>query len=740
MIARAWEDDARIVGQVVEVGPSVLTVLINREAPHGTAFAPDSLSQFPRINGIVVVPTEMGAVLALVVWVGVSDDPTRFKDLTDHVGLPTPRRVLKAMPLGLVRRVLGKDGSLKTQLDRGVLSFPTVGDPVRLPTADESASAVPAATGSDAIPLGVAPLAGNTAVTVSGARLFGRHLAVLGNTGSGKSCSVTHLVRAGARTVNPEYGTYRAVVLDLNGEYGHAFDGLPVSIAVTRLSVGPAQSYPGSTQLRVPFWLWNYREWAAFCDASGKSQAPVLRQALHLLRSSSSRIVPRAAVQIIAARRVLLASRVGTDATVLKQLLFVLDNAREACKALDPAVNAAVATLESSLGRILGARLNPPGSQYAFKFDVRPLSPAEEQEILLAMSDSLRELSIPVGEGDTSSVDTPTPFDARDLVEIMNPIAAGMSGGDVQGWIAPMQDRLSIAMNDARLTDVCGFLPGESLEGWLAAIMGPSASSQITVIDLSLIPANAQHVIASVLGRLILEAHERHRRATRRNAPPTILVVEEAHSLVRRRGESGVDEAGVQMAELCRETYERIAREGRKFGLSLVVSSQRPSELSETLLSQCNSFLVHRLVNPRDQDAVKRMVPDSVGALLSEVSSLPAQVAICIGAASPIPTLVRMETVPPEYRPDSSDPEYVAAWASGMELDIPALVAGWVVPPALGQSSASVSPPSPGWDEAVETSDDYEPDPEEMYAEVRDEYEPDDDEERWGPDPERPPF
>lgn len=193
-----------------------------------------------------------------------------------------------------------------------------------------------------------------------------------------------------------------------------------------------------------------------------------------------------------------------------------------------------------------------------------------------------------------------------------------------------------------------------------------------------------------------------------------------------------MDEAGAQMAELCRETFERVAREGRKFGLSLVVSSQRPSELSETVLSQCNSFLVHRLVNPRDQDAVRRMVPDSVGALLNELSSLPAQVAICIGAASAIPTLVRMETVAPEYRPDSSDPEYAAAWASGMDLDIARLAADWAAPPAVG-------PSSPGWEDASDLPGGYEPDREALYAEGHDVYEPDDDDRRWRSGDE-PPF
>lgn len=154
-----------------------------------------------------------------------------------------------------------------------------------------------------------------------------------------------------------------------------------------------------------------------------------------------------------------------------------------------------------------------------------------------------------MGEGDTSSVDTPTPFDARNLVDLTGVVAAGMLG-DAHAWIAPMQDRLAVAMNDARLTSVCGFRAGETLASWLVPILGESGKSQITVLDLSLVPANAQHVVAAVVGRLILEAQELHRRAVGLDAAPVILVVEEAHGLIRRRGEFGVDESGVDMAEL----------------------------------------------------------------------------------------------------------------------------------------------------------------------------------------------
>jgi uncharacterized protein len=108
--------------------------------------------------------------------------------------------------------------------------------------------------------------------------------------------------------------------------------------------------------------------------------------------------------------------------------------------------------------------------------------------------------------------------------------------------------------------------------------------------------------------------------------------------------------------------FERIAREGRKFGLGLVISSQRPSELSPTVLSQCNSFLLHRISNDRDQELVHRLVPDNLRGLLRELPSLPSRNAILLGWASELPVLVKMNELPKLHRPHSDDPEFWSVW------------------------------------------------------------------------------
>lgn len=129
----------------------------------------------------------------------------------------------------------------------------------------------------------------------------------------------------------------------------------------------------------------------------------------------------------------------------------------------------------------------------------------------------------------------------------------------------------------------------------------------------------------------------------------------------------------------CARVFERIAREGRKFGLGLVLASQRPSEVSPTVLSQCNTFLLHRLVNDRDQELVRRLVPDGLGPLLRELPSLPTRRAILLGWAAPAPTLVEILEIPDEYRPHSPDPAFWDVWIGDeeREIDWPAIARTW---------------------------------------------------------------
>jgi len=133
---------------------------------------------------------------------------------------------------------------------------------------------------------------------------------------------------------------------------------------------------------------------------------------------------------------------------------------------------------------------------------------------------------------------------------------------------------------------------------------------------------------------------------------PFLLVLEEAHNYIPKSDGAKYNSV--------KKSIERIAKEGRKYGLSLMIVSQRPSEISETIFSQCNNFVAMRLTNPTDQQYVKRLMPDNVSAITDTLPVLERQEALIIGDSIPIPTIVKIKEL--TDRPSSSDIHFHTEW------------------------------------------------------------------------------
>jgi hypothetical protein len=284
-----------------------------------------------------------------------------------------------------------------------------------------------------------------------------------------------------------------------------------------------------------------------------------------------------------------------------------------------------------------------------------------------------------MGNAAPISEDAPLFFNVNMLAEHLERVATEQ-GGNLAGFISTLGLRIRGMLADKHLSAVIARDPPTSFDSWLKDYVGDNCAGNgpLAVVDLSLVPSEVVHIVVSVLARLVFESLQRYRR----NHPtglslPTVLVLEEAHSFVRR----GKDDDGPAQTptQLCREAFERIAREGRKFGLGLVLSSQRPSELSPTVLAQCNTFLLHRIVNAADQNLVARLVPDNVAGLLRELPSLPSRQAILLGWATPIPVLVEVDELPYEQRPRSADPDFWEVWTLAKEraVDWSAITKDW---------------------------------------------------------------
>ena len=178
---------------------------------------------------------------------------------------------------------------------------------------------------------------------------------------------------------------------------------------------------------------------------------------------------------------------------------------------------------------------------------------------------------------------------------------------------------------------------------------------QIVIIDLSLLASEILENITALIGRLIIEFLQRVAKENKdlRGKFPVVLVLEEAHNYIPEKTKGDRE-------SVSKIIFERIAREGRKFGLSLVISSQRPSELSRTVLSQCNSFIIHRIQNPEDQQYIKSIVPSVNQDLLEQLPILAQQTALTFGDCVRSPALVKIREANP--LPQSDDPKFFRHW------------------------------------------------------------------------------
>jgi hypothetical protein len=663
------------IGTVESVSPDEIKVLLDIDSPRNTALNTGVPTPFPRINSFVLLPNESGAVVGIVVWLGVerSAYPKR-QGLKDFglIDLPFPLRKMAVCPIGTL---LSERNSWR--LERGVQSFPSVGDPVILPTRQQTIAIVTGQGKDSRVPLGTCPIAHDAPIAVDPDKLFGRHLAVLGNTGSGKSCTLAALVRSAVESaqkyINKPGGSEgdevahsgqdnpnaRFIILDPNGEYSKCFSDLGAGCRVFQV---PPLTNNDAAEFTLPAWMWNSSEWAAVAQAAPRVQKPILQTALRDLRAGSnakldieSRVLCRCRVIYLYLKNY---EGKGTNEWKEHQSVgemldnFRVDISKYKIKLQNGELRSAVDLLLNNLNTLIKKNNS---NNYSAWSDVSIATIINKiEDIFVTYPED--KIKICLNE------DTPISFDIRALADYLE-IVAGHQGGNTNQFIATMVMRIKSMLGDTRMKDVIAPENMPTLSDWLSSHVGSDggANGPVAVIDLSLVPYEILHLVIAVASRLILEALQRYRKVNHRNLP-TVLVLEEAHTFVAKRLPHG-DEIP-SPADMCRGIFERVAREGRKFGLGLVLSSQRPSELSETVLSQCNSFLLHRITNDRDQELISRLVPDNARGLLRELPSLPTRHCILLGIASKVPALVEVKHLEEGQRPESDDPDFWKVWTN----------------------------------------------------------------------------
>lgn len=262
------------------------------------------------------------------------------------------------------------------------------------------------------------------------------------------------------------------------------------------------------------------------------------------------------------------------------------------------------------------------------------------------------------------TLDSPIPYNLNELLRYLDekdtemvPGKTGPKQGTYFGKLTRFIQRLSTKQSDKRLnfmfSNDSSLLDYNYMEEMCKSLLQPAAKGKagIKVVDFSEVPSDILPLIVSLIARVVFsvqqwtESEKRH---------PVAIFCDEAHLYIPAQTDKSIDAASL-------DTFERISKEGRKYGVGLVVISQRPSEVNRTVLSQSNNFIAMRLTNIDDQAVVKRLLPDSLGDYAEMLPILDIGEALIVGDASLLPS--RIKVAPPELKPKSATVEFWDEWS-----------------------------------------------------------------------------
>ena len=287
---------------------------------------------------------------------------------------------------------------------------------------------------------------------------------------------------------------------------------------------------------------------------------------------------------------------------------------------------------------------------------VRGGSPEEQQAQASILKDSVtqarRKFAGDGAENAWITVDSPVPFRVSDLIQIIDETMGKLNKADTSAPFLRLKSRLESLRADRRFA----FMFAGAARDDLVSVVGdllriPVTGKPLSIIDMSGLPSEIVDVVVSLLFRVIFDFAV---WADRDKMPPILLICEEAHRYVPADQNLGFKASTRAIA--------RVSKEGRKYGISLGLITQRPSELAPTVLTQCGTLFALRLSNELDRQFVASALPDSSHGLLAALPSLRRQEAIVVGEGVTIPMRIRFDSLPPQQQPHSGSAHFSRAW------------------------------------------------------------------------------
>lgn len=665
----------RIIGRVLSVDNFRVFIKIEDDIKGAFKSGINDIYEVARINSYLIIPVGADRIVALITRVTMKEE-VELNNSSASIILPSSSRYISATMLGTIAK---KDD--KEQFIQGVYNFPSLDNPVLYVTEEDLKHIFDDKDNRDEIdyqkdfylPIGTSPAFQDYKVKICPDQFFVKHAAILGNTGSGKSCTLTSILRNLFRfryNDNAQLSNAHIVIFDTNGEYKDAF--ILNSGNDEELKLINAYYYGGDAEVKVPYWLMNWDDFKYLFKPGEGVQAPVLNRAIGLAKNEQEAnlngVIPN---QLKSDIEVLLSN--NSEDIKKRTGIQSYGNWQWKDKNEIIGIGEAIKEYNSELGTLICTLGNQDNFNNASK--QHPIIDDIDKVYKQVIVDDLV-----VQITNEQNIDLPIWFSYQDLCKKFLDAAInqeGVSNNRIAEFMSTLRLRMNSFLNDKRIAIPLMLKDTEEanrniLPQFIALLLGDynkffgkednnfikqynssnsldnNNTNQITIIDVSQLPFEVLETVTGILGRIILEFVANF-LPKQRGKYPIVIVLEEAQNYIAESKES-----------IAKTVFERIAREGRKYGLSLIVSSQRPSELSKTVLSQCNSFVIHRLQNPEDQKYVRGLISSANADLLEQLPIIPQQHAIITGDCVRTPIQVRIDDVNPT--PNSHNPKYISNW------------------------------------------------------------------------------
>lgn len=490
-------------------------------------------------------------------------------------------------------------------------------------------------------------------------RFFNIHTAVLGNSGSGKSNTIAHLLQEVLRKRDNHANGAKFILYDVNGEYDKAFIETQLSKEITPIfyKLSAEEDNSGKKMFQLPYYLMNLEEWLAFLMASDRVQKPFWNKVLQetykffkILNSTN----PAAKKQFcnyfkwkVLNLLNIVASQVDSDTARMTAARSIINRCSDLLQSLD-------ATSISHLRKFL----NDADGKCDINFGDN-----KEQLINFIKNENANidiESAVSI---DSEKLKSGEFYDYKFLeaaVELVLIEEEARGNQRIREFTSTLLSRLDFFINNIE----CAFMRNNSkqfanVNDYLDSIFNigiKERKNQLIIIDTSEADNEVLELTTSVISRMIFDYRKKQKNEARRYNP-VHLILDEAHRYIRKDGNYILQE----------NIFERIAREGRKYSLYLLISSQRPSELSSTVLSQCGNYIIHRIQNEMDMKYIYTVLPYFSEDYITKIKQQVPGEALVFGNCVPMPLQIKIIQATPD--PNSENCKIKEQWFGTVNTD-----------------------------------------------------------------------